>query len=52
MAATMRWNVRIVDYLMERNVDPTVKNVYGFTAGRLAEIKNLKTISSMLRNYE
>jgi len=24
MAALARWNVRIIDYLMERGVDPTV----------------------------
>ena len=48
MTATMRWNVRIVDYLMERGVNPAVKDIYGFTASRKAKMKNLRTISSML----
>jgi len=48
----MRWNVRIVDYLMERGVDPNVADKFGFTAKRKAEIKNLRTISSMLGEYE
>ena len=33
MAALGRWNVRIVDYLIERKVDPNVKDKFGFTAG-------------------
>jgi len=36
MSATMRWNVRIVDYLMERGVDPFITDKYGFTAKRKA----------------
>ena len=52
MAALSRWNVRIIDYLMERGVDPTVKDSFGFTALRKAEIRNLRTISSMLKTYE
>lgn len=52
MAALSRWNVRIIDYLMERGVDPTVKDNFGFTALRKAEIRNLRTISSMLKAYE
>lgn len=52
MAAVGRWNVRIVDYLMERGADPTVKDLYGFTAHRRAEIKNLRTIAGMLKQHE
>ena len=52
MAAVGRWNVRIVDYLIERGVDPTVIDSYGFTAHRRAEIKNLRTIASMIRKHE
>jgi len=48
MAGMMNWNVRIIDYLTERGVDPYVKDKYGFTALKKAQIKNLKTISSML----
>lgn len=36
MAATMRWNVRIVDYLLTRNVDPNMVDEYGFTAKKKA----------------
>ena len=32
MAALMRWNVRIIDYLIERGVDPTIRDNFGFTA--------------------
>ena len=32
MAALAKWNVRIIDYLMERGVDPSVKDSFGFTA--------------------
>lgn len=52
MAALAKWNVRIIDYLMERGVDPTVQDSFGFTAKRKAEIRNLRTISSMLIAYE
>ena len=52
MTATGRWNVRVVDYLIERGADPTRLDVYGFSARRKAEIKNLKTISSMLKQHE
>lgn len=52
MSAMMSWNVRIIDYLTERGVDPFVKDKYGFTASRKAKIKNLKTIYSMLAAYE
>ena len=48
MVATNRWNVRIVDYLIERGVDPFRKDSFGFTATRKAQIKNLRTIGSML----
>mgnify|MGYP001626861444 CR=1 FL=1 len=36
MTALMRWNVRIIDYLMERGVDPNVTDSFGFTAKRKA----------------
>lgn len=36
MTALSRWNVRIIDYLMERGVDPSVEDTYGFTAKRKA----------------
>ena len=52
MTALSRWNVRIIDYLMERGVNPAVQDSYGFTAKRKASIKNLKTITSMLDQYE
>ena len=52
MAGMMNWNVRIIDYLTERGVDPTIKDKYGFTALRKAQIKNLRTIQSMLQAYE
>ncbi len=39
MSATARWNVRIVDYLIERGVDPTLQDCFGFTALRKAEIR-------------
>lgn len=52
MAATGRWNVRIVDYLIERGADPFVKDAFGFTVTEKAKIKNLKTIHSMLSGYE
>ena len=52
MEALHRWNVRIVDYLMERGVDPFVKDSFGFTAKERAKIKQLKTIHSMLDQYE
>jgi len=52
MTGLMSWNVRIIDYLMERGVDPYVKDKYGFTALQKAKIKNFKTIHSMLSAYE
>ena len=51
MVTTMRWNVRVVDYLIERGANPFEKDVYGFTAKRKAEIKSLKTIASMLDHH-
>jgi ankyrin repeat protein len=36
MVSVMRWNVRIIDYLLERGVDPYEKDCYGFTALRKA----------------
>lgn len=52
MAALARWNVRVIDYLLERGVDPTVQDQFGFTALRKADLRNLRTISSMLTSYE
>lgn len=52
MSAMMNWNVRIIDYLTERGVDPFVKDKFGFTASRKAKIKKLNTIYSMLASYE
>jgi ankyrin repeat protein len=52
MSATARWNVRIVDYLIERGVNPFVKDSFGFTASKKAQIKNLRTIGGMLNQYE
>ena len=52
MAATGRWNVRIVDYLIERGVNPFEQDSFGFTASRKAEIKNLRTIHGMIKQYE
>lgn len=52
MTSMMNWNVRVLDYLTERGVDPMIKDKYGFTALRKAQIKNLRTISSMLQAYE
>ena len=36
MSALHRWNVRIVDYLMERGVDPFIKDSFGFTVKQKA----------------
>lgn len=52
MTALMRWNVGVIDYLMERGVDPSVKDKYGFTAKDKAKIKQFRTIHSMLTSYE
>ncbi len=52
MTAMMAWNVRVIDYLTERGVDPYLKDKYGFTAIEKAKIKNFKTIHAMLTEYE
>lgn len=52
MTGMMNWNVRIIDYLTERGVDPFVEDKYGFTALRKAQIKNYRTIQSILAQYE
>jgi hypothetical protein len=39
MQAINKWNVRIIDYLMERGVDPFIKDKYGFTAKEKAKLK-------------
>jgi ankyrin repeat protein len=31
MTGLMNWNVRIIDYLTERGVDPFVEDKFGFT---------------------
>jgi hypothetical protein len=48
MTGMMSWNVRIIDYLTERGVDPTIEDSFGFTASKKAKIKNLRTILSIL----
>jgi len=52
MAALMRWNVRILDYLMVRGADPNEKDAFGFTALKKAEIKNLRNTTAMLQDYQ
>lgn len=52
MTGLMNWNVRIIDYLTERGVDPFIEDKYGFTALKKAKIKNYRTIMSMLTQYE
>ena len=52
MTSVMKWNMRVIDYLMERGVDPFAKDKFGFTAKRKAEIKQLRTIHRMLDGYE
>jgi ankyrin repeat protein len=52
MQGVSKWNVRVIDYLLERGVDPLTADKFGFTAKRKAEIKQLRTIYSMLDSYE
>lgn len=52
MTATEKWNVRIVDYLLERGVDPFQRDVFGFTAAEKSKIMNLNTIHSMISSHE
>jgi hypothetical protein len=52
MYSVNKWNVRIIDYLLERGVDPHAQDKFGFTAKRKADIKQLRTIYSMLDSYE
>lgn len=52
MTGLMNWNVRIIDYLTERGVDPFIEDKYGFTALKKAKIKNFRTIQSILGQYE
>ncbi len=52
MTALSKWNVRIIDYLLERGVDSSVKDSFGFTALKKAELRNLRTISLMLKSYD
>ena len=52
MYSVNKWNVRIIDYLLERGVDPYAQDKFGFTAKRKADIKQLRTIYSMLDSYE
>ena len=51
MAATTSWNVRVVEYLLERGVDPDTRDIYGFSAADKARFKNLKRIESLLESY-
>jgi len=39
MTALAKWNVRIIDYLIERGVDPFVTDKFGFSARKKAEIR-------------
>jgi hypothetical protein len=48
MTGLMNWNVRIIDYLTERGVDPFIEDSFGFTALKKAKIKNYRTIQSIL----
>ena len=52
MSSVTKWNVRIIDYLLERGVDPNTEDKFGFTAKRKADFKQLRTIYSMLDSYE
>ena len=52
MLAVNNWNVRMIEYLIERNADPTLKDKFGFTSKEKAKIKNLNTISNILEDYE
>lgn len=52
MMAVNSWNVRIVEYLVERGSNPNVRDAYGLSAKDKALIKNLHTISNILDNYE
>jgi hypothetical protein len=52
MAALAKWNVRIIDYLLERGVDSSVTDSFGFTATKKAELMNLRTITMMLKSYD
>lgn len=52
MRAIGKWNVRIVDYLIQRQVDPFKQDKYGFTALQKAKIRKLKTLTSILQEYE
>lgn len=48
MAATGQWNTRIIEFLLSRGVDSNIKDTFGFTALEKAEMKNLRTIKTML----
>ena len=52
MTALAKWNVRIIDYLLERGVDTSVQDQFGFTALKKAELRNLRTITMMLKSYD
>ena len=51
MAATVSWNVRVVEYLLERGVDPDTRDVFGFSAADKARLKNLKRIENLIESY-
>ena len=52
MSAVINWQGRIVDYLLERGVDPFITDKYGFTALQKAELRDLQATAALLRDYE
>lgn len=52
MIAVNTWNVKMIEYLISRKVDPLIKDKYNTTAKQKAEVKNLNTISNILGEYE
>lgn len=52
MMATNQWQVRIVEYLTERMVDPGVVDKFGFTARDKARMKNLNRIHAIIEQHE
>lgn len=52
MSAVINWQGRIVDYLLERGVDPFITDKYGLTARQKAELRDLQTTVTILKDYE
>mmetsp|Transcript_15578 Transcript_15578/g.13619 ORF Transcript_15578/g.13619 Transcript_15578/m.13619 type:complete len:286 (+) Transcript_15578:13-870(+) len=52
MMAVNNWNVRMIEYLIARNVNPTYIDKYGFNAKNKADIRNLNTISKIIDDYQ